>query len=204
MRIQEFQLFLENMLTGEILILLAFAYGIGSIPFGLILTKKYFNKNIKEKGSGNIGATNVLRVTNKKLAALTLFLDSFKGVLPVLLAKSLQAPNDIAIFVGFMAVIGHCYPLWLRFSGGKGVATCFGVMFIFNLNIALLSLVVFLFVLICYKKVDISSMIASLSILLFSILWINTGIQVLIICIMIIIIILRHKKNIEKILKLKR
>lgn len=104
---------------------LGFGYLIGAVPFGLLLTRAARLGDIRRIGSGNIGATNVLRTGHKGLAAVTLFLDIAKGAAAVLLA-GLYAP-DAAIWAGAGAVIGHLYPVWLRFKGGKGVATYLGV-----------------------------------------------------------------------------
>jgi glycerol-3-phosphate acyltransferase PlsY len=109
-----------------VLLLCIFGYLLGSVPFGLLLTKAAGLGDIRAIGSGNIGATNVLRTGNKKLAAATLFLDGFKGYLAVLIARHFGSP---AIYcVGFAVFIGHLYPVWLRFKGGKGVATGLGVL----------------------------------------------------------------------------
>ena len=103
-------------------------YLIGSIPFGLLLTRAAGLGDVRKQGSGNIGATNVLRTGNKKLAAATLLLDLVKGLVPVLLAGALWGEVAMAFAAG-AAVIGHCYPVWLGFKGGKGVATNAGVAF---------------------------------------------------------------------------
>lgn len=103
------------------------AYAFGAVPFGLILTRAMGLGNLRTIGSGNIGATNVLRTGNKAAAALTLLLDAGKGVLAVLLARH-YAGEDAAQIAALMAMIGHCYPVWLRFAGGKGVATFLGLM----------------------------------------------------------------------------
>ena len=102
------------------------AYLIGSIPFGLLLTRAAGLGDIRKVGSGNIGATNVLRTGHKGLAALTLFLDGAKGVVVVLIA--LRFGPDMGVIAAAMAVIGHVFPVWLRFKGGKGVATALGVL----------------------------------------------------------------------------
>ena len=107
-------------------IALIFGYALGSIPFGLLLTKAAGLGDVRDIGSGNIGATNVLRTGNKKLAAATLVLDMLKGTAAVLLA-GIFGPV-YALIAGFGAFIGHLYPLWLGFKGGKGVATYLGVL----------------------------------------------------------------------------
>jgi glycerol-3-phosphate acyltransferase PlsY len=102
-------------------------YLLGSIPWGMVLARLMGLGNLREIGSGNIGATNVLRTGNKKAAALTLLLDAAKGAVAVLLARALAA-EDAAQLAGLMAMLGHCYPVWLGFKGGKGVATFLGLM----------------------------------------------------------------------------
>jgi glycerol-3-phosphate acyltransferase PlsY len=102
-------------------------YLLGSIPFGLLLTRAMNLGNLREIGSGNIGATNVLRTGSKGAAAATLLLDGGKGALAALLARYLTG-EDAAQLAGLMAFIGHCYPVWLRFKGGKGVATFLGLL----------------------------------------------------------------------------
>jgi len=126
----------------EILALLLLSYLIGSIPFGLLLTRFFGYRDIRKEGSGNIGATNVLRTTNKPLAALTLFFDAAKGAAAIILSVYyltykqqnfqdliMSEPFEHLIF-GFAAILGHCFPIWLKFKGGKGVATTFGVLLV--------------------------------------------------------------------------
>lgn len=105
-----------------------FAYVIGSIPSGLILTKIFLKKDIRNEGSGNIGTTNVLRSGGKKLAAATLILDMLKASVPVFIF-SIHEGVQFAVIIGLFAILGHCFPVWLKFKGGKGVATTFGALF---------------------------------------------------------------------------
>ena len=114
------------MLVLQILAALVFGYLLGSIPFGLVITRAAGLGDVRRIGSGNIGATNVLRTGNKKLAAATLLLDALKGTVAVLIAGWFRA--DLALYAGLAAFIGHIYPAWLNFKGGKGVATYFGVL----------------------------------------------------------------------------
>jgi glycerol-3-phosphate acyltransferase PlsY len=117
---------LEN--TATLLMLWALAgYLLGSVPFGMVLTRVMGLGNLREIGSGNIGATNVLRTGNKLAAFLTLLLDGGKGAVAVLAARAM-AGEDASQIAGLAAMIGHCYPLWLRFAGGKGVATFLGIV----------------------------------------------------------------------------
>ena len=110
-----------------LLIWAAFGYLLGSIPFGMVVTRLFGLGNLREIGSGNIGTTNVLRTGSKPAAVATLLLDGGKGAVAVLIARCV-AGNDAAQIAGLMAFIGHCYPIWLRFKGGKGVATFLGLM----------------------------------------------------------------------------
>ncbi|WP_299727091.1 glycerol-3-phosphate 1-O-acyltransferase PlsY [uncultured Tateyamaria sp.] len=103
-------------------------YGLGSIPFGMVLARVMGLGNLREIGSGNIGATNVLRTGNKAAAALTLLLDAGKGAAALLLARFATGSEDAAQLAGLAAMLGHCYPVWLRFKGGKGVATFLGLL----------------------------------------------------------------------------
>jgi acyl phosphate:glycerol-3-phosphate acyltransferase len=105
-----------------------FGYLCGSIPFGLLLTRAAGMGDVREVGSGNIGATNVLRMGNKKIAALTLLCDALKGFVPVFVISHYAGPT-FAIVAGFAALAGHVFPVWLNFKGGKGVATNIGVLF---------------------------------------------------------------------------
>jgi glycerol-3-phosphate acyltransferase PlsY len=103
-------------------------YLLGSIPSGVLLSRAMGLGNLRDIGSGNIGATNVLRTGNKKAAALTLLMDAGKGALAVLLARFLSGSTDTIQIAALMAMLGHCYPIWLQFKGGKGVATFLGIM----------------------------------------------------------------------------
>ena len=139
-----------DLLNQNILLYLA-AYLISGIPFGYLLAKKFAGVDIKQEGSGNIGATNVLRVVKekdpklaKKLGAITLFLDAIKGVLVILVAKMLGAPESVLWTIAVLAVVGHCFSAFLVFEGGKGVATGFGVLLVMMPIPALIAIVVWL------------------------------------------------------------
>ncbi len=129
--------------TAALVIWALCGYLLGSIPFGMILAKLMGLGNLREIGSGNIGATNVLRTGNKKAAALTLLFDAGKGAVIVLLARAF-AGEDAAQIAGLAAFLGHCFPVWLRFKGGKGVATYFGIMIALSPVIGLLAGVIWL------------------------------------------------------------
>ena len=146
-----------------------FGYFLGSIPFGLILTKISGLGDIRKIGSGNIGATNVLRTGNKKIALFTLLLDGGKGALAIYLITIILPKvfdnnfNMIEFYqctVAISAVVGHCFPIWLRFKGGKGVATGFGVILSLNLNIGIVALLTWVLIAKVFKISSLSALIA--------------------------------------------
>ncbi|WP_299688642.1 glycerol-3-phosphate 1-O-acyltransferase PlsY [uncultured Tateyamaria sp.] len=114
--------------TAILILWAVLGYGLGSIPFGMVLSRVMNLGDLRQIGSGNIGATNVLRTGNKTAAALTLLLDAGKGAAALLLARWITGQEDAAQLAGLAAMVGHCYPVWLRFKGGKGVATFIGLM----------------------------------------------------------------------------
>ncbi len=151
-----------DFLFNQNILLYVAAYVIGSIPFGYLLAQKYAGVNIKEAGSGNIGATNVLRVIKekdaklaKKLGAATLFLDAIKGLIVVVIAKLLGAPESVLWTIAVLAVVGHCFSVFLSFEGGKGVATGFGVLAVMMPLPALIAIIIWL---ISAKGLKISSL----------------------------------------------
>lgn len=159
------------------------AYLIGGIPFGYLLAKYVGGVNIKEAGSGNIGATNVLRVLKnkdpklaKKLGALTLLLDAFKGAIVLLIAKYMGASELTLWSIGVFAVIGHCYSPFLNFEGGKGVATGFGVLLVLLPVPSVIALIVWFISAKGLKISSLSSLIALLSLLIASYLLYPDGI----------------------------
>jgi acyl phosphate:glycerol-3-phosphate acyltransferase len=134
------------------------AYLMGSIPFGLVLTRLAGLGDIRQVGSGSIGATNVLRTGNRLLAALTLLLDGGKGAAAVLIGQAFGP--DMAVLAGAGAVIGHVAPVWLRFKGGKGMATAFGVMLAIAWPVGLLGLATWLAVALLFRYSSLASMMA--------------------------------------------
>lgn len=141
---------------------LVVGYLIGSIPFGLILTRMFGAGDLRSIGSGNIGATNVLRTGRKGLALATLILDMLKGALPVWIAGRYLGP-DMAIVVALGAVLGHCFPIWLKFRGGKGVATAAGVVLTLSPQVALIILLLFILIVAVTRYVSLGSVIAAMS-----------------------------------------
>jgi glycerol-3-phosphate acyltransferase PlsY len=146
----------------EYFIILFLSYLSGSIPFGLILTKLFSKKDIRKIGSGNIGATNVLRTGNKYLAAATLVFDVFKGYVPVILV--MQHFPDLIELSCIAAFLGHLFPFWLKFKGGKGVATYLGIITALSIQLCFLFIFTWIIVSLIFKYSSVSSMFASLTV----------------------------------------
>ena len=177
---------------------LAFGYLLGSIPFGLILTRMAGLGDVRKIGSGNIGATNVLRTGSKKLAAATLAGDLLKGFTAVL-AAMMYGP-DIAVIAGFGAYIGHCFPVWLGFKGGKGVATYIGILLGFTLKITLVFGVVWLLCAGITRYSSLSALVATLAVCVA--LYITGMAQLLeLFLVLTLILWIRHRENIARLLK---
>ena len=138
------------------------AYLIGSVPFGVILTRLGGAGDLRQIGSGNIGATNVLRTGRKGLALATLVFDILKGALPVWLGYRYFGP-DIAVIAGLGAVVGHCFPVWLRFRGGKGVATACGVVLALTPLVAPIVLALFVAIVLLTRYVSLASICAAIA-----------------------------------------
>ena len=146
----------------ETIILFSSSYLIGSIPFGLILTKLFLKKDVRKVGSGNIGATNVLRTGDKFLALLTLIFDVGKGYLVIKYAL-IYYPEGIFL-MGLICFLGHIFPVWLKFKGGKGVATYVGILFAINILLGFIFCVSWLLIFLISKYSSLSSLIGSLTI----------------------------------------
>ena len=178
----------------EYLIIALASYLLGSIPFGFILTKIFLKKDIRDIGSGNIGATNALRTGNKLLGYGTLILDISKAVLPVLYVK-FNYPEYIFI-TSLCTFLGHVFPIWLKFKGGKGVATYVGILFSINLILGLIFVVSWAFTFLLSKYSSLSSLIASLIIPVYLIIFENYNSIFFII--MFVLIFYTHKENVKR------
>jgi len=190
----------------EITLVVIFSYLSGSIPFGLILTKFFVGQDIRKIGSGNIGATNVLRTGNKYLAATTLILDILKGYVPVMITQQFF-PEHLQLSA-LMAFLGHIFSIWLKFKGGKGVATYLGILFALSYALSFLFIFTWLVVSLIFKYASLSSMFSSLTVLVVT-LFRENAIKALdpnfvfaadiklILFIFFILIVFTHKKNIS-------
>ena len=180
----------------EILYVAAYSYVLGSIPFGLMLTKIFLKKDIREIGSGNIGATNVLRAGKKSLGIATLLLDGSKAYISV--AITLIFFQDFIYLSALICILGHIFPVWLKFNGGKGIAVYVGVLFSFSIYLGLIFVSSWIIVLFLSKYSSLSSLVSALVIFLYSLTLDNSSISVF--CFIIfIIIIYSHRKNISRI-----
>jgi len=179
----------------DIIIICLISYLMGSIPFGFILTKIFLKKDIREIGSGNIGATNALRTGNKVLGYSTLVLDILKAIIPVLYVKFYFSEF---IYISSLCVfLGHVFPIWLRFHGGKGVATYVGILFVIDIYLGLLFTLVWFFIFIISKFSSLSSLIGSISIPIYF-LFLSQFNDVLFFSIMFVLIFFTHRENIKR------
>ena len=181
----------------ELFIISLVSYLIGSIPFGFLLTKIFLNKDIRNIGSGNIGATNALRTGNKKIGFSTLILDVLKAAITIIFVKFNYSEF---IFISSLCVfLGHVFPIWLKFKGGKGVATYIGILFSINLTYGLIFITIWLIVFFIFKYSSLSSIIASLSIPLYLFIFLNS-LNLFFFLIMLILIFFTHRENIKRLI----
>ena len=171
------------------------SYMMGSVPFGFILTKVFLKKDIREIGSGNIGATNALRTGNKLVGYTTLILDITKAVIPVIYVK-INFPELIYI-ASLCAFLGHVFPIWLKFKGGKGVATYVGILFSINILLGVIFVASWGLFFIIFKYSSLSSIIGALSIPIYLFIVGETDI-VIFFTIMFILIFFTHRENIKR------
>ena len=179
----------------DFLIIGIISYLMGSIPFGFILTKIFLKKDIREVGSGNIGATNTLRAGNKLIGYLTLTLDIIKAIIPVIYTK-IYFP-DFLYLASLCAFLGHVFPVWLKFKGGKGVATYVGILFSINIYFGIIFLIVWLITFVISKFSSLSSLIASVSIPVYLLILTQFD-QLIFFTIMFVLIFFTHRENIKR------
>jgi len=185
--------------SGEMGLVLALSYLLGSIPFGLLFTKMAGLGDIRDVGSGNIGATNVLRTGRKDLALATLVMDAGKGAIAVLLTRYMVDPA-LAPLAGAAAFIGHCFPIYLKFKGGKGVATFFGTVFAINPLLGLACGVAWLLAAAIFRFSSLSALIASLLAPAISYYIVGPDSWIFI-AFMTLVIYIRHKENIARLMR---
>ena len=179
----------------DVLIIGIISYLMGSIPFGLILTKVFLKKNIRKIGSGNIGATNVLRAGNKIVGYATLILDILKSITPVIYIK-FNFP-DFLYIASLCTFLGHVFPIWLKFKGGKGVATYLGILFAINIYFGLIFIISWLIIFAISRFSSLSSLIASASVPIYLVI-ISDFDQVFFFTIIFVLIFFTHRENIKR------
>ena len=178
-------------------IILIVSYLLGSIPFGFLLTKIFLKKDIRNIGSGNIGATNALRTGNKTIGYATLFLDILKAIAPLIFIKIYY--NEYLYISSLSIFLGHVFPIWLKFKGGKGVATYIGILCCINLYLGFLFGIVWLITFFIFKYSSLSSLVGSLSIPIFNYFIFSDEI-VFFFIIMFVLIFYTHRENIKRLL----
>ncbi len=171
------------------------SYLMGSIPFGFILTKIFLKKDIREIGSGNIGATNALRTGNKTIGYSTLVLDILKAVAPVVYVKFFY--EDFLYIASLCAFLGHVFPIWLKFKGGKGVATYLGILFAINFYFGIVFIISWFITFFISKFSSLSSLVAAASIPIYLLILTEID-QVIFFTIMFVLIFFTHKENIKR------
>ena len=179
----------------DILIIGILSYLMGSIPFGFLLTKLFLKKDIREIGSGNIGATNVLRTGNKTIGYATLILDIVKAITPIIYVK-FYFPEFLYI-TSLCTFLGHVFPIWLKFKGGKGVATYVGILFAINIYFGLVFITTWLITFALSKFSSLSSLTASFSVPIYLLILTQFD-QVIFFTIMFVLIFFTHRENIKR------
>ena len=179
----------------DILIIGILSYLMGSIPFGFLLTKLFLKKDIREIGSGNTGATNVLRTGNKTIGYATLILDIVKAITPIIYVK-FYFPEFLYI-TSLCTFLGHVFPIWLKFKGGKGVATYVGILFAINIYFGLVFITTWLITFALSKFSSLSSLTASFSVPIYLLILTQFD-QVIFFTIMFILIFFTHRENIKR------
>ena len=179
----------------DVLIIAISSYLMGSIPFGLILTKFFLKKNIREIGSGNIGATNVLRAGNKVVGYTTLILDVLKTIAPVVYVK-FNFP-DFLYVASLCSFLGHVFPFWLKFRGGKGVASYLGILFAINIYFGLIFVISWLIIFTISRFSSLSSLVASASIPIYLVIIANFD-DAIFFTTIFVLIFFTHRENIKR------
>ena len=171
------------------------SYLMGSVPFGFILTKIFLKKDIREIGSGNIGATNALRTGNKTIGYSTLVLDILKAVIPVIYVKIFY--QDFLYIASLCAFLGHVFPIWLKFKGGKGVATYVGILFAINIYFGIIFAISWFITFFVSKYSSLSSLVGAVSIPIYSLI-LSQFDQGIFFTIMFVLIFFTHRENIKR------
>ena len=179
----------------DFIYVIVYSYFLGSIPFGLIITKIFLGKDIRNIGSGNIGTTNVLRTGKKSLAATTLLFDVFKGYVSIIIAYKYF--NELVYLSALICFIAHIFPIWLKFKGGKGVATYLGIIIGISFKLGIIFVVVWILTAIIFRYSSLSSILGSMIVCFYSI-FADNEMQSYFLFIIFVIIVFTHKENIVR------
>jgi glycerol-3-phosphate acyltransferase PlsY len=179
----------------DILLVFLYSYLLGSIPFGLIITRIFLKQDIRKVGSGNIGSTNVLRTGKKSLAIATLVFDVLKGYVSVII--SLKYFNDLVFLSALICFIGHIFPIWLKFKGGKGVAVYLGIILALSFALGIVFGISWILIVLIFRYSSLSSIIGAFVVLCYSIILKNYSLS-LPLFIFFVIILFTHRENIKR------
>ncbi len=180
----------------DLIIVCLYSYLLGSVPFGLILTKIFLKEDVRNIGSGNIGATNVLRTGKKSLAGLTLIFDIFKGYLSIYLTSNYF--SELIYLAALLCLLGHIFPIWLKFKGGKGVATYLGIIIALSFKFGIIFAISWLVILFLFRFSSLASIVSTLIVFMSSVIYNDINLNICLF-IFLLIILYTHRENILRI-----
>ena len=180
----------------DLIIVCLYSYLLGSVPFGLILTKIFLKEDVRNIGSGNIGATNVLRTGKKSLAGLTLIFDIFKGYLSIYLTSNYF--SELIYLAALLCLLGHIFPIWLKFKGGKGVATYLGIIIALSFKFGIIFAISWLVTLFLFRFSSLASIVSTLIVFMSSVIYNDINLNMCLF-IFLLIILYTHRENILRI-----
>tara|TARA_B100001559_G_scaffold296882_1_gene280277 strand:- start:950 stop:1531 length:582 start_codon:yes stop_codon:yes gene_type:complete len=180
----------------DLIIVCLYSYLLGSVPFGLILTKIFLKEDVRNIGSGNIGATNVLRTGKKSLAGLTLIFDIFKGYLSIYLTSNYF--SELIYLAALLCLLGHIFPIWLKFKGGKGVATYLGIIIALSFKFGIIFAISWLVILFLFRFSSLASIVSTLIVFMSSVIYNDFNLNMCLF-IFLLIILYTHRENILRI-----
>lgn len=185
----------------RLILLYIFSFILGGVPFGYLIGKYIYNVDIRSKGSGNIGATNVFRTLGTIPGLVVFATDLLKGAVPVLIGRAMGLPRELFLLAGALSVLGHCFSPFLSFKGGKGVSSTYGMMVAFDPVVAILSLLVEGGIIAIWGYVSLGSIVSVICMALFLIIRGHNFFSILIMALTALLVIIRHKDNIKRLLE---
>lgn len=185
----------------RLILLYIFSFILGGVPFGYLIGKYIYNVDIRSKGSGNIGATNVFRTLGTIPGLVVFATDLLKGAVPVLIGRAMGLPRELFLLAGALSVLGHCFSPFLSFKGGKGVSSTYGMMVAFDPVVAILSLLVEGGIIAIWGYVSLGSIVSVICMVLFLIIRGHNFFSILIMALTALLVIIRHKDNIKRLLE---